>query len=249
MTDSGIKKVYGFAKHLHDSLPNATYVGFTGTPIDATIDVFGPVIEAYTMAESVQDEITVSIVYEGRAAKVILDNSQLQKIEDYYDEAAELGANEYQIDKSKRETAKMHAILGDPDRLQAVAEDFVQHYENRLNEGASVMGKAMFVCSNRNIAYELYKKIIELRPHWNEVNYQMKIPHRRKRDNTHRTHKTGHDTVKTTPKAVRYGTSKMESWFNSKVKICFIAIVVDIWLTGFDVPFSTQFISTNPFRA
>jgi type I restriction enzyme R subunit len=86
------------------------------------------------MTESVRDEITVRIVYEGRAAKVALKNGELEKIERYYEEAAELGANEYQIDKSKQETANMYAILGDPDRLQAVAEDFVNHYENRILE-------------------------------------------------------------------------------------------------------------------
>ena len=89
VTEKGVKKTFGFAKYLHDSLPNATFVGFTGTPIDATLDVFGKVVDAYTMTESVKDEITVRIVYEGRAAKVILNNSELAKIEAYYNEAAE----------------------------------------------------------------------------------------------------------------------------------------------------------------
>jgi HsdR family type I site-specific deoxyribonuclease len=160
VTEKGVTKTFGFAKYLHDSLPNATYVGFTGTPIDATLDVFGKVVDAYTMTESVKDEITVRIVYEGRAAKVALKNSELEKIEKYYEEAAELGSNEYQIEKSKQETANMYAILGDPDRLRAVAEDFVNHYENRISEGATVKGKAMFVSSSREIAYELYKNII-----------------------------------------------------------------------------------------
>jgi len=162
ITEHGVKKTFGFAKYLHDSLPNATYVGFTGTPIDATLDVFGKVVDAYTMTESVKDEITVRIVYEGRAAKVALNNSELEKIERYYEEAAGMGANEYQIDKSKQETANMYAILGDPDRLKAVAEDFINHYEKRLSEGATVKGKAMFVSSSREIAYELYKNIITL---------------------------------------------------------------------------------------
>lgn len=127
VTEKGVTKTFGFAKYLHDSLPNATYVGFTGTPIDATLDVFGKVVDAYTMTESVQDEITVRIVYEGRAAKVALNNSELEKIEKYYGEAAELGANEYQIEESKKAVANMNAIIGDPDRLKALAEDFVQH--------------------------------------------------------------------------------------------------------------------------
>lgn len=95
-TETGVKRSYGFAKYLHDSLPNATYVGFTGTPIDATIDVFGEVVDAYTMTESVADDITRRIVYEGRAAKVILDHSKLQEIENYYNQCAEEGTNEYQ---------------------------------------------------------------------------------------------------------------------------------------------------------
>ncbi len=162
ITEKGVTKTFGFAKYLHDSLPNATFVGFTGTPIDATLDVFGKVIDAYTMTESVKDEITVRIVYEGRAAKVALKNGELEKIEKYYEEAAEAGANEYQIEKSKETTATMNSILGDPDRLQALAEDFVKHYENRVSEGATVIGKAMFVCSTREIAYEFYKNVIAL---------------------------------------------------------------------------------------
>ncbi|MEO6230235.1 MAG: HsdR family type I site-specific deoxyribonuclease [Ferruginibacter sp.] len=160
VTEQGVKKTYGFAKYLHDSLPNATFVGFTGTPIDATLDVFGKVADAYTMTESVKDEITVRIVYEGRAAKVVLNNSELEKIEQYYEQAAEAGANEYQVEKSKEESTKMNAILGDPKRLKVLAADFVQHYNNRVLEGATVKGKAMLVCSSREIAYELYKNII-----------------------------------------------------------------------------------------
>lgn len=156
VTENGVTKSFGFAKYLHDSLPNATYVGFTGTPIDATLDVFGKVVDAYTMTESVKDEITVRIVYEGRAARVALNNGELEKIEKYYEEAAEAGANEYQIEQSKKETVNMYAILGDPDRLKAVAEDFVNHYESRIAEGATIKGKAMFVSSSREIAYELY---------------------------------------------------------------------------------------------
>lgn len=167
VTEEGVRKSYGFAKYLHDSLPNATFVGFTGTPIDATLDVFGEVVDAYTMTESVIDEITVRIVYEGRAAKVALNNSELEKIEVYYQQAEEEGASDYQIEESKKQSANMNAILGDPDRLQAVAEDFVNHYETRLKEGATVKGKAMFVCSSRQIAYDFYKKVIQItRPPW-----------------------------------------------------------------------------------
>lgn len=160
ITEEGVSKSFGFAYYLHNSFPSATFVGFTGTPIDATLDVFGRVVDAYTINESVKDGITERIVYEGRAAKVALNNSELERIEAYYEEAAKLGTSDYQIEKSKQETANIYTILGDPDRLQAVAEDFIEHYETRLTEGATVKGKAMFVCSTREIAFDLYKRII-----------------------------------------------------------------------------------------
>ena len=169
ITDGEIRKTYGFAKYLHDSLPNATYVGFTGTPVDATLDVFGEVVDAYTMTESVHDKITVPIVYEGRAAKVILDNRKLDEIESYYADCVREGASEYQVEESKKASASMVSILGDPDRLKALAKDFVEHYENRVAEGASVKGKAMFVSSARQIAYDFYEELIALRPEWAEV--------------------------------------------------------------------------------
>lgn len=125
ITDKGVERKYGFAKYLHDSLPNATYVGFTGTPIDATIDVFGKVVDAYTMTEAVQDGITVNLVYDGRAAKVTLDQAKVQEIEDYYAQCEIEGSNDYQIEESKKAVAHLDVILGDPDRLRSVAEDFI----------------------------------------------------------------------------------------------------------------------------
>lgn len=155
ITKDGVRLTYGFAKYLHDSLPNATYVGFTGTPVDATLDVFGEIVDSYTMTESVKDDITVRIVYEGRAAKVVLENAKLTEIEAYYAQCEQEGASEYQIEESKKASAKMSVILGDPDRLKALAADFVNHYETRVAEGSTVKGKAMFVCSKRDIAYAL----------------------------------------------------------------------------------------------
>ena len=151
ITSEGVERTYGFAQYLHDSLPNATYVGFTGTPIDATIEVFGGVVDAYTMTEAVRDGITVNLVYDGRAARVTLDQAKVREIEDYYAQAELEGANEYQIEESQKAVAHLDMIIGDPDRLRAVAEDFIAHYETRVAEGATVAGKAMFVCSNRYI--------------------------------------------------------------------------------------------------
>lgn len=258
ITDEGVTKSYGFAKYLHDSLPNATFVGFTGTPINATLDVFGEVVDAYTMTESVRDEITVRIVYEGRAAKVALNNSELEKIEQYYQDVAVEGANEYQIEKSKQESSSMNAILGDPKRLSALAKDFVEHYENRVSEGATVKGKAMFVCSSREIAYELYKNIIALRPEWNEIKAvadgeevseeeQKKI---KPMERIKMIMTRGKDDDETLYKLL--GTSEyrktLDSEFKNEKSNFKIAIVVDMWLTGFDVPFLDSIYIDKPIK-
>lgn len=246
ITEQGVIKSYGFAKYLHDSLPNATYVGFTGTPIDATLDVFGPVVDAYTMTESVRDEITVRIVYEGRAAKVALDNSKLEEIERYYEAAAEAGANKYQIEQSKKETAKMNTILGDTKRLQNVAEDFVAHYEKRVLEKASLKGKAMFVCSSREIAYELFKRIIALRPEWNEIRAADEDAELSDKDKKELKPIERIKMVMTRSKddekelwdllGTKEDRKELDRQFKNEKSNFKIAIVVDMWLTGFDVP-------------
>ena len=246
VTGNGVSRSFGFAKYLHDSLPNATYVGFTGTPIDATLDVFGKVTDAYTMTESVHDEITVRIVYEGRAAKVALNNTELEKIERYYEEVAVEGANEYQIEKSKQESAKMNAILGDPKRLQNVAEDFVVHYGKRVSEGATLKGKAMFVCSTREIAYDLYRRITALRPEWNSVREAEEgavLSDKDKRElKPIERIKMVMTRDKDDPKELfdMLGTKedrkKLDRQFKNEKSNFKIAIVVDMWLTGFDVP-------------
>lgn len=258
VSDRGVTKTFGFAKYLHDSLPNATFVGFTGTPIDATLDVFGKVIDAYTMTESVRDEITVRIVYEGRAAKVALNNSELEKIEKYYEEAARDGANEYQIEQSKEETAKMNAILGDPKRLQSVAEDFVTHYENRISEGATVKGKAMFVCSSREIAYAFYKNVITLRPEWTEIQVaddgvvlsekdkreikpmeRIKLIMTRCKDDPDEMYKLI---------GTKEQRKELDRQFKNEKSNFKIAIIVDMWLTGFDVPFLDTMYIDKPVQ-
>jgi type I restriction enzyme R subunit len=258
VTEKGVSKTFGFAKYLHDSLPNATYVGFTGTPIDATLDVFGRVVDAYTMTESVKDEITVRIVYEGRAAKVALNNTELEKIEKYYEGAAAEGANEYQIEQSKEETTSMNAILGDPKRLKALAEDFVKHYENRISEGATVKGKAMFVCSRREIAYEFYKNVIALRPEWDEIkaaadNEEISEEEQKKIKPMERIKMImtrGKDDDETLYKLL--GTEDyrktLDAEFKNEKSNFKIAILVDMWLTGFDVPFLDSIYIDKPIQ-
>ena len=258
VTPEGVKRTYGFAKYLHDSLPGATYVGFTGTPIDATLDVFGALVDSYTMTESVQDGITVRIVYEGRAAKVLLDNAKLQEIEDYYAQCAEQGASDYQIEESKKANIKMNAILGDPDRLKAVAADFVEHYERRVSEGATVKGKAMFVCSSRFIAYDFYREVIALRPEWAEIKVceegaslsereqkEIKPMERIKMIMTR-----GQDDPEELYNLLgaKEYRKEMDRQFKSAKSNFKIAIIVDMWLTGFDVPFLDTLYIDKPVQ-
>ncbi|MGH2307193.1 type I restriction endonuclease subunit R [Aliarcobacter sp. ERUVET-8] len=258
VTQDGVKKTYGFAKYLHDSLPNATYVGFTGTPIDATLDVFGDVVDSYTMTESVRDEITVKIVYEGRAAKVLLDNSKLQEIEKYYEECATLGANEYQIEDSKKSITNMSTILGDMDRIKAIAKDFVEHYEKRVEEGASIKGKAIFVSSSRSIAYSLFKEIIALRPSWNESKVcddEVELSDKDKKEilpleKLKMIMTRNKDDEKELYEAL--GTKEyrksLDTQFKNEKSNFKIAIVVDMWLTGFDVPFLDTIYIDKPIQ-
>jgi type I restriction enzyme, R subunit len=258
LTAGGVKKTYGFAKYLHDSLPNATYVGFTGTPIDATLDVFGKVVDAYTMKESVQDNITVRIVYEGRAAKVLLDEMKLQEIEEYYEQCADEGTNDYQIEESKKAVTNMEVILGDPDRLEELAKDFVAHYEERVEEGSTVLGKIMFVSSSRQIAYDLYKEIIKLRPQWAEIrecDEGVTLSEKdRKEIKPMEKIKMVMTRGKDDPKELwdMLGTKdyrkELDRQFKNAKSNFKIAMVVDMWLTGFDVPFLDTIYIDKPIQ-
>ncbi|BFM48553.1 HsdR family type I site-specific deoxyribonuclease [Marinomonas sp. THO17] len=263
--NKGIRKTYSFAKYLHESLPNATYVGFTGTPVDATLAVFGQVVDSYTMTESVKDEITVRIVYEGRAAKVILDNAKLAEIETYYQECADAGANEHQIEESKKASANMTAILGDPDRIKALAKDFVAHYETRIEEGSTIKGKAMFVSSSREVAYLFYQELQQLRPHWFEIKEAEDVE-RFSEEERKRAIETGKlakpmERVKMVmtrgkddPKALwdllgsKDYRKELDRQFKNGQSNFKIAIVVDMWLTGFDVPFLDTIYIDKPIQ-
>jgi type I restriction enzyme R subunit len=242
----GVKETYGFAKYLHDSLPSATYVGFTGTPIDATLDVFGNAVDSYTMTESVNDEITVRIVYEGRAAKVILDSSKLEEVEKYYQECEEAGTNEHQIEESKKASANMNAILGDPERIEALAKDFVEHYEGRVNEGSTIKGKAMFVCSNREIAFDFYKQVKLIKPEWFEEKLSIdgvELTEKEKEElkplamvQMVMTRGKDDDPDQYSLLGTKEYRKSLDQQFKSPKSNFKIAIVVDMWLTGFDVP-------------
>lgn len=246
ITEEDVRIKYGFAKYLHDSLPNATYVGFTGTPIDPTLEVFGNIVDSYTMRDSVKDEITVNITYEGRSAKVLLDDEKIKEVDKYLDLCSQEGANEYQIEETKKASTHLSVIVGDHDVLSRVAEDIISHYEKRIYENATVNGKAMIVCMNRFIAYDLYKILIEKRPDW-------AIP--KKAENFESLSKKEQEELFDIPKLNLVMTEdsndepelhellgnkayrkKLDKQFKNEKSNFKIAIVVDMWVTGFDVP-------------
>ncbi len=246
ITDKGVRRSYGFAKYLRDSLPNATYVGFTGTPIDATLDVFGGIVDEYSMIEAVNDGITKTIMYEGRASHVFADSKLVKQIEAYYDKCAEEGSTDYQIEESKRAMTQMSVLLSSPDLIHRLAVDFVQHYERRVEEGSTVKGKAMIVCSTREIGYAIYKEIIALRPEWAEKKIcsdgerltkeeaekikpieKIKMVFIRQKDDDPELY----NLLGTDEERKRLDLQFKEAKSNFK-----IAIVVDMWITGFDVP-------------
>jgi type I restriction enzyme R subunit len=150
----GAKVTYGFAKYLRDALPNATYVGFTGTPIDETVHVFGEVVDQYTMQESEADGITVPIKYDPRLARVFMNKEQAEKVEAYYKMCADEGATPEDIAKSKAAMASMQVIIGDDDVLERVAKDIIADYINRT-EGIDRLQKAMITCIDRPTAFKL----------------------------------------------------------------------------------------------
>ena len=246
ITDKGVKRSYGFAKYLRDSLPNATYVGFTGTPIDATLDVFGDVVDEYSMIEAVEDGITKTIMYEGRASHVFADSDLIKQIEAYYDQCAEEGSSEYQIEESKKAMTQMSILLNSPDLIHRLAVDFLQHYERRVEEGSTVKGKAMIVCATREIGFAIYKEIVAMRPEWAEKKIcsegeeltkeeaekikpieKIKLVCIRQKDDVPELYNLlGTDDER----------KKLDLQFKEEKSNFKIAIVVDMWITGFDVP-------------
>jgi len=245
-TDKGVFTTFGFAKYLRDSFPNATYCGFTGTPIDETIAVFGPVVDSYTMKESSDDGITVRISYEPRLARVILSEEQAKQIQKYYDKCTEEGANPEQVEESKRAMSEMRKILGHPERIERLAKDIVYHYEALCSEKPHVVQKAMIVCADRTLAFKVLKEVIKIRPDWykpikaeNESDLtQDKLDKLIPLEKIKMVATQGVDDEKELydlcgTKEYRQKLDKQFKNNNSNFKI---AIVVDMWITGFDVP-------------
>jgi type I restriction enzyme R subunit len=159
---------YGYAKNMRDALPNATFIGFTGTPIDmddkSTVEIFGNYIDVYDMTQAVEDGATVPIYYENRTAKLKLDDEILKQIDDEYKKMSE-ETPEMIIEKSKKDLSKFETIIGSKQRLDMLAEDIIAHYEDRKYV---LTGKAMIVCMSRKIAIDLYKVLLLKRPDWNK---------------------------------------------------------------------------------
>lgn len=219
------KQVIGTARIIRNSLPNATYIGFTGTPISSkdrsTREVFGDYIDIYDMTQAVEDGATRPVYYESRVIKLNLEQEILDKIDAEYDLMA-LNADNEVVEKSKRELGQMEAVLGNDNTINSLVCDILEHYEN--NRENLLTGKAMIVAYSRPIAMKIYKRILELHPDWTEKvgvvmtsgnndpeEWRQIIGNKHHRDELAKKFKDNNSSMK-------------------------IAIVVDMWLTGFDVP-------------
>lgn len=257
-TDDGIIDSKSFAQYLRSSLPNATRVGFTGTPIDETIAVFGDIVDQYTMKESSDDGITVRIAYEPRLARVIVSDEQAKEIEKYYKKCEEEGSTADQIQASKKAMSSISAILGHPDVLKKLARDIVSHYERLCAEKPEIVQKGMIVCPDRPLAYALYQQIITIRPEWavpkkcedesslikDELDELMDIPF------INLVATQGQDD----PKALydlcgnKEYRQKLDRLFKNNKSNFKLAIVVDMWITGFDVPSLAVMYINKPLK-
>ena len=220
---------YGNAKYLRDALPNASYIGFTGTPIEkedkSTPAVFGDYIDVYDIKQAVDDGATVPISYESRLIKIILDNKTTKDIDDQINEISD--ATEDQIEKAKKKTATIDAVVGHPERVRDVAKDLVAHFEARQQV---FEGKAMIVGMTRNICVKLYNEIIKLKPEWHNDDLDkgaIKVIMTSTSDDPELFQP--HHTTKQQRKNL---ATRMKD-ANDELKL---VIVRDMWLTGFDAP-------------
>lgn len=223
--DEVAKRIIGTARIIRNTLPNATYIGFTGTPISSkdrsTREVFGDYIDIYDMTQAVEDGATRPVYYESRVIKLNLDETTLKLIDEEYDLMA-LNADNEVIEKSKRDLGKIEAVLGNEKTINSLVCDILAHYED--NRENLLTGKAMIVAYSRSIAMKIYKRILELRPNWTEkVGVVMT---------------SGNNDPEEWRKIIgnKHHKDELAKKFkdnNSQLKI---AIVVDMWLTGFDVP-------------
>ena len=219
------KRVIGTARLIRNTLPNATYIGFTGTPISSkdrsTLEVFGDYIDIYDMTQSVEDGATRPVYYESRVIRLNLDQATLRLIDAEYD-LMSLNADSEVIEKSKHELGQMEAILGNDNTLDSLVQDILDHYEN--NREHLLTGKAMIVAYSRSIAMKIYKRILALRPNWEEKVAVVMT--------------SGNNDPEEWRQIIgnKHHKNELAKRFKDNNSPLKIAIVVDMWLTGFDVP-------------
>lgn len=220
----------GLAKHMRDALPNATYLGFTGTPIESgdksTRSVFGDYIDVYDLTRAVEDEATVKIYYESRLARVALSEDDLAALDDLADEITE-NVEEDAAEKAKSRWARLEAIVGAEERLNLIAEDIVEHWEKRREQ---LFGKAMIVTMSRRIAVRLYEKIVALRPDWHsddptQGKIKVVMTGSAADPQAFQPHIHSKDVRKELKARAKNHDDPLE-----------LVIVRDMWLTGFDAP-------------
>ena len=216
----------GMARIIHDSLPNASFIGFTGTPISDkdrdTQEVFGNYIDIYDMTQAVKDGATCPVFYESRVVNLKLDDATIQKIDAEYEKLSDEGATAQQIEESMHEMSHLEEILGAPETIDSLVRDILKHYEE--NRQFELTGKAMIVAFSRPIAIRIYKKILDLRPDWTE---KVKVVMTGSNNDPEEWHSIVGN------KQYKKELAKKFKDDNDPMKI---AIVVDMWLTGFDVP-------------
>jgi len=233
---------YGFAKYLRDALPNASFIGFTGTPIEkedaSTPAVFGNYIDVYDIAQAVEDGATVRIYYESRLAKVHLKPEEAAKIDEEVEAITE-GEESTAKEKAKAKWAQLEAIVGHRDRLKVVATDLVDHFEKRRE---AFEGKGMVVCMSRRIAVELYEEIIKIRPDWHDKDLKkgaLKVVM------TSSSSDPENWQIHSTTKQDRKSIGDRFKDESDELKL---VIVRDMWLTGFDVPCLHTMYVDKPMR-
>ena len=250
-----------YAKVLREAFPHATFVGFTGTPISETYQTFGDEIDRYTMDQAVADGLTVSIKYHPRIAKVLLDEQKVKEIESYYQKCYDEGATKEDIAASEKAMSSMEVILGEPSRLERLATDIHDHYTAACANDPDRVQKAMIVCSKREIAYDLLKKFQEQYPEWF---VEKKAP-----DNTIVTEQELRElqpmpfiamvaSIRSDDNADMYNylggvknsrrSEQLDFAFKQDKSNLHIAIVVDMWITGFDVPSLTYLYNDKPLK-
>lgn len=247
-----------YAEQLRTAFPNATFVGFTGTPIAETIQVFGDIVDRYTMQQAVDDDITKDIKYIPRIAKVTLDSQKVKEIEDYYTKCAEEGATETDIAASKKAMSAMEQILGDEERLERLAADIIVHYTASCENKPGVVQKAMVVCSKREIGYALLQKFRKLQPDWFEERKAPEdyvVPEKEMKElvpmpTIAMVATRGKNDVKDMFDYLgdKKRTKVLENAFKQEYSNFRIVIVVDMWITGFDVPCLTYLYNDKPLQ-